>query len=80
MPQSVWHKSAPQCVRILDQEFDGKDPRDVEAFHDAWRAWGNISASERAPCRWPSFCRAKPIRLPGRFPKNLFPAHHSPKR
>ena len=48
-PRSVWHKSAPQCARILDKKIDGKDPRDVEAFHDAWRAWGKHLRKRKSP-------------------------------
>lgn len=47
--QSVWHKSAPQCVRILDKKLDGKDSHDVETLQNAWKAWGKYLRKRKSP-------------------------------
>lgn len=47
--QSIWHKSAPQCVRILDQKLDGKDPHDIEEYQNAWKDWAKHLRKRTSP-------------------------------
>ncbi|MEA1950858.1 MAG: hypothetical protein U9N87_05705, partial [Planctomycetota bacterium] len=48
-PQSVWHKSAPQSVRVLDRKLDGKLPRDVETYQNAQKAWAKHLRKRKNP-------------------------------
>ncbi len=47
--QSVWHKSAPQCVRVLDHKIDGKNADDVEAYKNAQKAWAKHLRKRKDP-------------------------------
>ena len=46
---SVWHKSAPQCVRGLCLEREAGEVEDSERYQGAWQAWAKHLRKRKEP-------------------------------